>query len=32
VTAANFNALEVAWRFKTDSLGRGLNSSSKARR
>src|SRR5450631_3432165 len=21
VTAANFNALEVAWRFKTDSLG-----------
>src|SRR5258705_7384592 len=21
ITAANFNALEVAWRFKTDSLG-----------
>ena len=32
VTAANFNTLEVAWRFKTDSLGPRPSTSSKARR
>jgi len=32
VTATNFNALEIAWRFKTDSLGPGPEFSSKARR
>src|ERR1700755_2899371 len=32
ITGDNFNKLEVAWRFKTDSLGRSPNTSSRARR
>ena len=32
INASNFNNLEIAWRFKTDSLGPDPNTSSKARR
>ena len=32
INASNFNQLEVAWRFKTDNMGRAPSSSSKARR
>jgi glucose dehydrogenase len=32
INAANFNQLEIAWRFKTDSLRRFRNTSWKARR
>ena len=32
INAANFSKLEVAWRFKTDMLGRVPSTSSKARR
>ena len=32
ITAANFNALEVAWRFKTDNLGPASSSISSPRR
>jgi Glucose dehydrogenase len=32
INASNFNKLEVAWRFKTDTLGPRPNSSSRGRR